>query len=57
MWNPEKAKATQFKTDRPESCTANLTIRVPPSIKEKLKHKKGWQEKVRQFLEEEVKTA
>lgn len=52
MWNPEKAKKTQFTTDREESCTANLTLRVPPSKKEKLKHIKGWHDKVRNFLDE-----
>ena len=54
-WNPEKAKATQFTTDRPESCTAKITVRIPPSLKEELKNLDNWQEKVRQFLQEEVK--
>lgn len=53
-WNPEKSKATQFKTDKPEPCTAQISLRVPPSMKAKLKGKKDWQEKVRQFLEKEI---
>ena len=54
MWNQEKAKATQFKTDRPESCTAQISVRVPPSMKEELKELKGWQEIVRKSLEDAI---
>ncbi len=54
-WNQEKAKATQFKTDRPESCTAQINIKITPTLKAKLKNMKGWHEKVRDFLEEEAK--
>lgn len=55
MWNPEKAKPTQFKTNRTESCTAILNLRVPPSLKKKLKKVEGWQDKVRALLEQEAK--
>ena len=53
-WNQQKAKATQFTTDRPESCTAQINIKITPSLKAKLKNLDGWHEKVRQFLEKEV---
>jgi predicted DNA binding CopG/RHH family protein len=54
MWNPEKAKKTQFKTDREEACTASLNVRVPPSLLKKIKNRKNWQEFVRKTLEENV---
>ncbi len=53
-WNTEKSKATQFTTDKSEPCTAQISLRVPPSMKQKLKHEKGWQDKVRKFLEKEI---
>ena len=43
-----------FKTNRDESCTALIGIRVPPSVKEKLVQEKGWQEKVRNLIAEYV---
>ena len=49
--NLENLKLGQFKTDRPESCTAQINVRIPPSLKEKLKGKKGWHEEVRKTLE------
>ena len=54
MWNSEKAKKHQFKTERSESCTAQISIRVPPSMKEKLKDMDNWQELVRQTLQKEI---
>lgn len=54
MWNPEKAKKTQFTTDREEACTASLNVRVPPSLLDKIKEKKNWQEFVRKTLAESV---
>ena len=55
MWTPDIGKKTQFKTDRPESCTAQINIRIPPSLKAELKHLDNWQEDVRNFLQEKVK--
>ena len=55
-WTPDIGKATQFKTDRPESCTAQIALRIPPSLKAELKNLDNWQEEVRQFLQEKVKS-
>ena len=54
MWNPEKAKKTQFKTDRAEPCTAQISLRIAPSVKEKLQEVEGWQEEVRKLLDQIV---
>ena len=45
-----------FTTDRPESCTAQISIRIPPSLKAELKNLDNWQEDVRNFLAEKVKS-
>ncbi len=52
MPNPNPCQRTRFKTERPESCTAPVTVKVPPSLKAKLKNVDGWQEEVRKFLEQ-----
>ena len=52
--NPE-AEKYHFKTDKPEACTAQISVRIPPSLKAELKQLDNWQDKVRKFLEEEVK--
>ncbi len=44
--NPDLVKY-QFSTDREESCTAKMTLRLPPSQYAKLKEIDNWQEKVR----------
>ena len=44
--NPDLIKY-QFSTDREESCTAKMTLRLPPSQYAKLKEIDNWQEKVR----------
>ncbi len=44
----------QFTTDREESCTAKLQVRVPPSMLDELKEYKNWQEIVRQVLAEKL---
>ena len=54
MWNPDKAKDTQFKTDRVEPCTAQVSVRIPPSLKAQLKSVNNWQELVRQTLQKAV---
>jgi hypothetical protein len=43
-----------FKTDREESCTAQLNLRVPPSLLEKIKEQENWQEFVRTALAEKL---
>ena len=47
--NPE-LKEHQFSTEKPESCTAKLTLRLAPSDYEKLKTIDNWQEKTRQAI-------
>ena len=42
---------TQFKTNREEPCTAQISLRIPPSQKAKLKNIDGWQEEARRFLD------
>ena len=43
--NPEITKFSfQQKYDWGESCTAKITLRLPPSLDEKLKSIDGWQE-------------
>lgn len=51
--NPEVSKY-YFKTDRKESCTAQLNLRVPPSLLEKIKEQENWQEFVRNALAEKL---
>ncbi len=43
-----------FKTDREESCTAQIAIRIPPSKKAKLKKINGWQEELRKYIDKMV---
>ena len=52
MPNPNPCKRTRFKTDRKESYTAQVSVRIAPSLKEKLQDVEGWQEEVRKFLEQ-----
>ena len=53
--NPEVAKY-HFQTDRKEACTAQLSLRIPPSLLEQVKQQDNWQEFVRKTLAEAVKT-
>jgi hypothetical protein len=53
--NPDfGTKYPAWKTEREESCTAKLTLRLPPSQYEKLKQFPNWQEKVREAIEEKL---
>ncbi len=54
--NPKTShlKPYHYKTDREESCTAKVTVRIAPSVKEKLQQVEGWQEEVRKFLDKIV---
>ena len=47
--NPE-LKNYGFKTDRSESLTAKLSMRVAPSMLAELKKKDNWQELVREAI-------
>ena len=40
-----------FKTERCESCTSLVSLRMPKSLKMKLKDIPNWQDKARDFLE------
>ena len=53
--NPELTKY-KFKTDRQEACTAQINVRITPSVKAKLKNIDDWQEQVRKFLDTIVET-
>ena len=47
--NPDIAKHG-FKTDRKEALTAQMNVRVAPSMLAKVKKKKNWNEFVRQAI-------
>lgn len=53
----DQIKAYTFKTERKESCTAQLNLRVPPSLLLELKKKDNWQELVRQAIAEKLQSA
>lgn len=54
--NPKLENLTPFTTDKEESCTAQMNIRVPPSLIAKIKQKENWQEFVRQTLQKALET-
>ena len=54
MANKNPPKENFFKTNRKESCTAQLNLKVPPSLLEKIKEQENWQEFVRTTLAKEV---
>lgn len=54
MANYNPPKENFFKTERKEPCTAQISVRVTPSLKEKLKNVDNWQELVREALEKAV---
>ena len=51
--NPTLAKH-QYTTNREESCTAKLQVRVPPSMLSELKSYENWQEIVRDLVSNEL---
>lgn len=55
MANKNPPKENFFTTDRKESCTAQMNLKVPPSLLEEIKKQENWQEFVRQTLAREVK--
>ena len=60
MSNPKgnpTIKEHGFKTDRVESLTAKLSMRVAPSMLDELKKKDNWQELVRQAIAEKLQSA
>lgn len=50
----DQLSAYAFTTDRQESCTATLQVRVPPSLLAELKKKDNWQELVRVAIAKEI---
>lgn len=60
MSNPRgnpKIKEYGFKTDREESLTAKLSVRITPSMLEELRKKDNWQELVRKAIAEKLESA
>ena len=60
MSNPKgnpKIKEYGFKTDREESLTAKLSMRITPSMLNELRKKDNWQELVRQAIAEKLESA
>ena len=55
-YNPKIENLRPFTTDREESCTAQMNVRVPPSLIAKIKQKENWQEFVRQTLKEALES-
>ncbi len=53
--HPESLENYKFKTTRKEPCTAQISVRIPPSLKAQLKNVDNWQELVRETLEKAVK--
>ncbi len=53
----DQIEAYTFKTNRKESCTAQLNLRVPPSLLTKIKNQENWQEFVRQAIAEKLQSA
>ncbi len=52
--HPKLENLKPFKTDREESCTAQMNVKVPPSLLAQLKKREHWQEFVRQTLLEKL---
>lgn len=60
MSNPKgnpKIKEYGFKTDREESLTAKLSVRITPSMLKELRKKDNWQELVRKAIAEKIESA
>ncbi len=53
MPNYNPPKENFFTTSRKESCTAQMNLKMPPSLLEKIKQQKNWQEVVRNILAKE----
>jgi hypothetical protein len=50
----DQIKAYTFTTERQESCTAQLNLRVPPSLLSQIKNQDNWQEFVRTAIAEKL---
>lgn len=48
----DRIKQYRFTTDKPEPCDKQVNIKLPASLREKLRRKKGWHDAVREFLTE-----
>ena len=52
--DPRLKNLKPFTTDRKESCTVQMNVKMPPSLIAKIKEKDNWQEFVRQTLLEKL---
>ena len=52
--DPRLKNLKPFTTDRKESCTVQMNVKMPPSLIAKIKERDNWQEFVRQTLEKAV---
>lgn len=52
--DPRLKNLKPYTTERQESCTVQLNLRVPPSLSAKIKQRDNWQEFVRQTLLEKL---
>lgn len=55
MANKNPSPKTRFKTDREESLTAKLSVRIAPSMLDELKSQENWQELVREAIAKALK--
>ena len=56
MANKNPPIENRFTTERNEACTAQISVRIPPSLKSQLKNIDNWQEAVREYLQKIVET-
>ena len=56
MANKNPPLENRFTTQRAEPCTAQISLRIPPSLKSQLKNVDNWQEAVREYLRKIVET-
>ena len=54
MANKNPPLENRFTTQRAEPCTAQISVRIPPSLKSQLKNIDNWQEAVREYLQKIV---
>ena len=52
--NPDFGTKYVLTTDRPEALTEKITVRIPPTMKEKLKQLADYPEFIREAIEEKL---
>jgi glycyl-tRNA synthetase (class II) len=52
--NPEFGTKYVLTTDRPEALTEKITVRIPPTMKKKLKQLSDYPEFIREAIEEKL---